>query len=256
MSNPINNIKSTDTDVLRFLEKFKTYVVNFAEQSVKIKKTNLNANRAAVVIQPSQMSEGEALATMLSLGADKDIANELIKKYNGCSAIGFGIDKDKDVVNYRVYIEHAPDVKRIEQLRQSGKKEVQSIWSIKWNAKTPNAVDYTNYFYQLDVSDQHRKNIIEESRLGFIPEMSLFAYTRHIGSNFRAVNAGVNKRVSAYISISESITTENVSKDVYDFTSADLDTQLKSYGKLPIAMFATGSSNDEPFITIYFRYFD
>jgi hypothetical protein len=259
--NPIEQVRVTDETCLQFLQKFANYELRFAETSVKIFADRIKSNRVLAALPKSSISLEGVIAIAESMNIHNSYIDNFIKRYyDKCRTIGFGLEKDGNNINHRIYIEAVPtDIARIRT--QGFGTELQTIEGVKWNVSDPLRTQTSKYYLQFKSDEDTRIKTVKKAGLSFFPSMVSVSNTSgNINgptppSMFLSVDSGFNKRIAFYISTGNMMTKDNVTEDVYSFTSVDLKKELEIYDNDNLAVVAGGlEANNEQFLTLYFRY--
>lgn len=254
--NPVDKVISDNPTVKHFCDVFRNHKITAIEQSVKVTKSKVIYDRVLFMIETYDMSFQDLHKIVTAFNFPKN-QQEILQKYYESDGVGFAIEAEGDITNYRVYFENSIRPEQVPILVEKKVRKKQTITSLKWYHHNPEDYNITNYYYILRNVDMGDIDIaVKNSEFNVIPKFARDAI-RAGRSIFLYETEDVNSdRKSFYIRMDNQYLND-LKQDIVTFSSEKLYDSLKVFEKFPINYFAGGISKDrEKFFNVYFLTYD
>lgn len=252
--NPVDKVITDNSIVKNFCEIFRNHTITAIEQSVKITKSKIIRDRVLFMIETSNISYVMMDKITKTLNIPK---SNILQDYYNSDEVGFAIEVEKDIANYRIYFENSIRPYEIPELAEQKIRTKQTITSLKWNFHNPEEYTNTDYFRVIkNVSVYDVDNAVEKAGFYFVPKFAKDALKNNRKMFLYETTDKNSSRKSFYIRMNDLYLNE-IKQDVVAFSSEKVFDSLKIFENFPVNYYAGGISKDkEKFINVYFLIYD
>jgi hypothetical protein len=252
--NPVDRVITENQIVKNFCEIFRNQTITAIEQSVKITKSKVIRDRVLFMIETADIPFAMIEKIAKALNMPK---SDILQDYWKSDGVGFAIEVEKDLANYRIYFENSIRPHEVPELAEKNIRKKQTISSIKWDLHDPENYTNTNYYRIVNnVSIYDVGDAVEKSGFHFVPKFAKDALKKHRKMFLYETTDTNSSRKSFYIRMDDLYLNE-VKQDVVAFSSEKIFDTLKVFEKFRVNYYAGGISKDkEKFINVYFLIYD
>jgi len=252
--NPVDQVITDNPIVKNFCEVFRNQTITAIEQSVKITKSKIIRDRVLFMIETADIPFSTIEKIVKAFNIPQ---SEILQEYYNSDGVGFAIEVEKDIANYRIYFENSIRPHEVPELAERKIRTRQTITSLKWNFHNPE--EYTNTDYYRIVNNVTLYDIgdaVEKAGFYFIPKFAKDAVKKNRRMFLYETTDKNSSRKSFYIRMDDLYLNE-VKQDVVAFSSEKVFDSLKIFEKFRVNYYAGGISKDkEKFINVYFLIYD
>lgn len=252
--NPVDKVITENSIVKNFCEIFRNQTITAIEQSVKITKSKIIRDRVLFMIETADISHAtiEKIAKALNMPQ-----SDILQDYYKSDGVGFAIEVEKDIANYRIYFENSIRPHEVPELAEKKIRTKQTITSLKWNFHNPEEYTNTDYFRVVNnVSIYDVGDAVEKAGFYFVPKFAKDALKKHRKMFLYETTDKNSSRKSFYIRMDDLYLNE-IKQDVVAFSSEKVFDSLKIFENFRVNYYAGGISKDkEKFINVYFLIYD
>lgn len=252
--NPVDKVITENSIVKNFCEIFRNQTITAIEQSIKITKSKIIRDRVLFMIETADISYAmmEKIAKALNIPQ-----SNILQDYYKSDGVGFAIEVEKDIANYRIYFENSIRPHEVPELAERKIRTKQTITSLKWNFHNPEDYTNTDYFRIINnVSIYDVDSAVEKAGFYFVPKFAKDALKKHRKLFLYETTDKNSSRKSFYIRMDDLYLNE-VKQDVVAFSSEKVFDSLKIFENFRVNYYAGGISKDrEKFINVYFLIYD
>jgi len=252
--NPVDQVITDNPIVKNFCEVFRNQTIAAIEQSVKITKSKIIRDRVLFMIETADIPFSTIEKIVKAFNIPQ---SEILQEYYNSDGVGFAIEVEKDIANYRIYFENSIRPHEVPELAERKIRTRQTITSLKWNFHNPE--EYTNTDYYRIVNNVTLYDIgdaVEKAGFYFIPKFAKDAVKKNRRMFLYETTDKNSSRKSFYIRMDDLYLNE-VEQDVVAFSSEKVFDSLKIFEKFRVNYYAGGISKDkEKFINVYFLIYD
>jgi hypothetical protein len=252
--NPVDRVITENSIVKNFCEIFRNQTITAIEQSVKITKSKVIRDRVLFMIETADIPFAmvEKIAKALNMPN-----HEILQDYWKSDGVGFAIEVDKEIANYRIYFENSIRPYEVPELAEKKIEKKQTISSIKWDFHAPENYTNTNYYRVVkNVTIYDVDTAVEKAGFYFVPKFAKDALKNDRRMFLYETTDTNSSRKSFYIRMDDLYLNE-VKNDVVAFSSEKIFDTLKVFENFRVNYYAGGISKDkEKFINVYFLIYD
>lgn len=252
--NPVDQVITDNSIVKNFCEVFRNQTITAIEQSVKITKSKIIRDRVLFMIETADIPFSTIEKIVKAFNIPQ---SDILQEYYNSDGVGFAIEVEKDIANYRIYFENSIRPHEVPELAERKIRTRQTITSLKWNFHNPE--EYTNTDYYRIVNNVTLYDIgdaVEKAGFHFIPKFAKDAVKKNRRMFLYETTDKNSSRKSFYIRMDDLYLNE-VKQDVVAFSNEKVFDSLKIFEKFRVNYYAGGISKDkEKFINVYFLIYD
>jgi hypothetical protein len=254
--NPIDKVISDHPAVKNFCEVFRNREISAIEQSVKVTKSKVIRDRVLIGLETYNITFNDVRKIVDAFNFPKD-QYEILQEYYESELVGFAIEAEGDISNYRIYFENGIRPSQVPRLAERKIRKKRTITSLKWDHHNPEKYNITDYYRIVtNVSLGDLGLAVENSGFAVIPKFAKDALRNKKRIFLYETEDTNSDRKSFYIRMEDQYL-KDLRQDIVTFSSEKLYDSLKAFENCSINYFAAGISKDrEKFFNVYFLIYD